>query len=214
MAISRMKTNKVMALIFLIASVTFAQEVQIDNKYISKSFPTGELSTSQIIGRAEAFFMADNNPDKNVVELIDTNQGQLQVTGETKVLYKNIGKELYPKRSGMAEVLESGFGYLMEIKINDKTFDISYKVVNMKKEMYGKEDLFYDCINFNEINQEDVERYNKAMNKLLKANLVFKKRRELFIENSKFQFEEVSSFLLNEGELKIFSLHEAIISGE
>ena len=80
----------------------------------------------------------------------------------------------------------------------------------MKKEMYGREAIFFECVNFEEINKEEVEAYNKDMNKLLKANLVFKKRREIFMENSTSQFEEVSNFLLNAGEVKIFSINEAI----
>jgi len=78
--------------------------------------------------------------------------------------------------------------------------------------MYKKEELFYNCINFKGIDQEELDQYNKAMNKLLKANFVFKKRREIFIENSKSQFEEVNNYLLNEGEVTIYSINEAIVS--
>ena len=206
----RMKTSIKTLLFFLISSMTFGQEAIIEDKSVTKTFESKGLSKSQILSRAESYFTAEDNPDKNVIESMDTQKGQLKVTGETQVLYKNIGKDMYPKRSGMAEVLEAGFGYRMELQMKENTFDISYTVVDMKKEMYKKQDVFFDCVNFNEINQEDLQRYNKAMNKLLKANFVFKKRRELFMENSQYQFEEVSRFLLNEGELKIFSLQEAI----
>ena len=74
------------------------------------------------------------------------------------------------------------------------------------------EDLFFNCVNFESIEGEPLEEYNKAMDKLLKANLVFKKRREIFADNSKMQFEEVSTYLLNAGETSIFSLNEAILS--
>lgn len=206
-----MKTSIKTLLIFLISSMTFGQEAIIEDKSVTKTFEYEGLSKSQILSRAESYFSNEDNPDKNVIELIDTNNDLLRAAGQTQVLYKNIGKEMYPKRSGMAEVLEAPFGYRMELNIRDKAFDISYTVVDMKKEMYKKEDLFFDCVSFNEINKENLQRYNEAMNKFLKANFVFKKRRELFMENSQYQFEEVSRFLLNEGELKIFSLQEAIL---
>ena len=112
----------------------------------------------------------------------------------------------------MAEVLEARFGHIMEINVNEEDYDIMFSVVDMKEEMYKKQDVFFECINFKEINEEDLSEYNRAMDKLLKANLVFKKRREVFAENSRSQFEEVSSFLLNEGEVSIFSLNEVIAS--
>jgi len=134
------------------------------------------------------------------------------VEGKTTVLYKNMGKDLYPKRSGMAEVLEADFGNRISIQTENDSYSISYEVIDMKQEMYKKEELFYNCINFKGIDKEELDQYNKAMNKLLKANFVFKKRREIFIENSKSQFEEVNNYLLNEGEVTIYSINEAIVS--
>ena len=197
-------------LIFFLASLVHAQNSQIEEKSVSKKFSLNGLSPSLILSRAESWFENEDNGEKNVVETLSPEKRELIVKGETKVLYKNIGKELYPKRSGMAEVLDAYFGHIIEIHIDDDYYEITYTVTDMKKEMYGREEIFYKCVNFEEINEEDLETYNDDMNKLLKANLVFKKRREIFMENSKSQFEEVSNFLLNAGEVNIFSMNEAI----
>ena len=130
---------------------------------------------------------------------LDKEKGEMLVEGSTKVLYKNIGKELYPKRSGMAEVLEARFGNKILMKTDTEGYSITYEVVDMKQEMYKMEDLFFNCVNFESIEEAPLKEYNKAMNKLLKANLVFKKRREIFADNSKMQFEEVSTYLLTCG---------------
>lgn len=182
----------------------------IEERSISKQFEINELSKSVILTRAEAWFSNEENAEKNQIETLDKENGIIVINGITEVLYKNIGKELYPKRSGMAEVLEARFGHQMKVKVNEGQYEITYTVVDMKEEMYKKEELFFECINFETINEEYLEAYNKAMNKLLKANLVFKKRREVFMENSRSQFEEVSAYLLREGETNIFSLNEAI----
>jgi hypothetical protein len=197
-------------LILCLTSYVHAQNSLIEEKSVSKTFELNDLSSSLILSRAESWFGNENNGEKNVIETLSSENKELVVKGETKVLYKNIGKELYPKRNGMAEVLDAYFGHLIEIKIDEASYTITYTVTDMKKEMYGKEDVFFECVNFKEINEEELQNYNDNMNKLLKANLVFKKRREIFTENSKLQFEEVSNFLLNEGEVNIFSINEAI----
>lgn len=206
------KLSVIVLLVVMFSGSIYAQESIIGDKSVSKKFARNGLSKSIILSRAETWFLNEDNTNKNKVESIDIEKGLLKINGETKVLYKNIGKELYPKRSAMAEVLEARFGHIMEINVNEEDYDIMFSVVDMKEEMYKKQDVFFECINFKEINEEDLSEYNRAMDKLLKANLVFKKRREVFAENSRSQFEEVSSFLLNEGEVSIFSLNEVIAS--
>lgn len=197
-------------MILFLSNCLQAQDSQIGEKSVSKTFSLNDLSPSIVLSRAESWFENRDDMEKNVIEKLNTASQELIVKGETKVLYKNIGKELYPKRSGMAEVLDAYFGHIIEVKIEEDTYSISYTVTDMKKEMYGREDIFFQCVNFEQINEDDLKNYNDNMNKLLKANLVFKKRREIFMENSKSQFEEVSNFLLSEGEVNIFSINEAI----
>lgn len=207
---SNKKTTSFILFLLLFSSLIYAQKSIIEETSLSKQFEINELSKSVILTRAEAWFSNEENAEKNQIETLDKENGVIVINGITEVLYKNIGKELYPKRSGMAEVLEARFGHQMKVKVNEDQYEITYTVVDMKEEMYKKEELFFDCINFETINEEHLEAYNKAMNKLLKANLVFKKRREVFMENSRSQFEEVSAYLLREGETNIFSLNEAI----
>lgn len=197
-------------MLLFLSSYLQAQDSQIAKKSVSKTFELKGLSPSLIFSRAESWLSDENNGENNVIKSISPENNELVVQGETKVLYKNIGKELYPKRNGMAEILDANFGHLVEIKIDESSYSITYTVTDMKKEMYGKQDVFFECVNFIEINEKDLATYNQDMNKLLKANLVFKKRREIFMENSRFQFEEVNNYLLNEGEVNIFSLNEAV----
>jgi hypothetical protein len=197
-------------IVFTGSGLLFAQQSVIDDKSVSKTFECQGRSKSEILTKVENWLNQRQDAEQNVIEVFDTEKGLMAFRGESKVLYKNIGKELYPKRSGMAEILEANFGYAIEVAVDRDNYVITYTVVDMKQEMYKKQDLFFNCVNFNQLDEESLGEYNRAMDKLLKANLVFKKRREIFAENSSAQFEEVSNFLLNEGENTIFSINEAI----
>lgn len=215
MTIFEMKEFKISMLMFLLFSFFIqAQESQIEEKYISKRYESVNLEPALILSRAEQWFSSEENSEQFEIISLDQTKGEMLVEGSTKVLYKNMGKELYPKRSGMAEVLEASFGNKIKVQTENGGYSIMYEVIDMKQEMYKMEDLFYNCVDFESIDEENLKEYNKAMNKLLKANLVFKKRRDIFAENSKSQFEEVSNYLLNAGEVTIFSINEAIVSEE
>lgn len=208
-----MRKFKISVFVFLLFPFfSQAQESEIEEKSITKHYTTENLEPTLVLSRAEQWFNNDENSEVFEIVSLDKNKGEMLVEGSTKVLYKNLGKDLYPKRSGMAEVLEASFGNKIRVKAEDGGYSISYEVVDMKQEMYKMEDLFFECVDFKSIEEDNLKEYNKAMNKLLKANLVFKKRREIFTENSKSQFEEVSTYLLNAGETIIFSLNEVILS--
>ena len=207
-----MKEFKISMLMFLLLPFFIqAQESQIEEKSISKHYVSENLESALVLSRAEQWFNSEENSEQFEIVSLDKNKGEMLVEGSTKVLYKNMGKDLYPKRSGMAEVLEASFGNKIKVQTENGGYSIMYEVIDMKQEMYKMEDLFYNCVNFKSIDEENLKEYNKAMNKLLKANLVFKKRRDIFAENSKSQFEEVSNYLLNAGEVMIFSINEAIV---
>ncbi|MCA0933327.1 hypothetical protein LCM02_12765 [Lutimonas saemankumensis] len=210
-----MKTIRILTFFSLLFSIPcLSQQSVIGEKSIEKTYDKNNLETSLILSKAEQWFGIEENAETFQIEAIDKNKGTLSANGISAVLYKNIGRELYPKRSGMAEVLEADFGKRVSVMVNEEGYTIRYEVIDMKKEMYHREDLFYDCVSFKEIDEDALEAYNESMNKFLKANLVFKKRREKFQASSRGQFEEVSSYLMNEGELTIFSLQEAILGDD
>ncbi len=210
-----MKEFKISAIVFLLFSfLGQAQNSQIEEKSISKYYQSESIKSALVLSRAEQWFSNEENSEQFEIISLDQKKGEMLVEGSTKVLYKNMGKELYPKRSGMAEVLEASFGNKIKIQTDNGGYSITYEVIDMKQEMYKMEDLFFNCVNFKSIDEENLKQYNKAMNKLLKANLVFKKRRDIFADNSKSQFEEVSTYLLNTGEVTMYSIHEAIVSEE
>ena len=55
--------------------------------------------------------------------------------------------------------------------------------------------------------EQALAEYNKSMNKLLTMNAVFKKRRNIFKDNSKAQFEDASQNILNSMTSNMGSLY-------
>jgi len=205
--------KSVVVLMLLITATLHAQSDQIEAKSIRKAFEAEGINKAQIFTGITDWFAKEENAANNEISVADKENGHIVVKGMVKVLFKNIGTELYPKRSGMAEVLEAKFNHVVTIDIVDNAYTVTYTLLDMIKEMYGQEETFFNCVNFVEIDEEALEQYNKSMEKVFKRNFVFKNKREIFFENSRSQFQEVSSFILNEAQVNMYSLHEEVISG-
>lgn len=210
-----MKRFKLFLILFIVfTALTYAQNDLIDEKSITEVYELNGISKTETFSRISNWFALEENAVNDKISLSNMEDGHIEVNGVTKVLFKNIGTELYPKRSGMAEVLEAKFNYLITIDIVESQYMVNYTLIDMIKEMYGQEEAFFNCINFVEIDEVALETYNKEMEKVFKRNFVFKNKREIFFDNSKSQFEEVSSYVLNEAQVKMFNLQEAVMSGK
>ena len=208
-----MKRLSLCILLFIVSTeFTYGQNDLIEAKSITEVYELNGISKTETFSRIVNWFALEENAINHEMSVSNKEEGHIEVKGITKVLFKNIGTELYPKRSGMAEVLEAKFNYLITIDVVENQYMVNYTLIDMIKEMYGQEETFFNCINFVEIDDIALEEYNKEMGKVFKRNFVFKNKREIFFNNSKSQFEEVSSYVLNESQVKMFNLHEAVIS--
>ena len=194
-------------------SFTYAQNDLVEEKSLTEVYEADGISKSEIYLRINNWFAKEENAVNNEITVADSENGHIEVNGVVKVLFKNIGTDLYPKRSGMAEVLEAKFNYILTIDIVENQYMVNYTLIDMIKEMYGQEETFFNCINFVEIDDKALGEYNKSMEKVFKRNFVFKNKREIFFDNSKAQFQEVSTYILNDAQVNMFALHEEVISG-
>ncbi len=201
-------------LIIVMTRFSYAQNDLVEAKSLTEVYEADGISKSEIFLRINNWFSKEENAVNNEITIADSKNGHIEVKGIVKVLFKNIGTDLYPKRSGMAEVLEAKFNYIMTIDIVENQYMVNYTLTDMIKEMYGQEETFFNCINFVEIEDTALEEYNKSMEKVFKRNFVFKNKREIFFDNSKAQFQEVSSYILNDAQVNMFALHEDIVSGD
>ncbi len=204
------RLNGLILFCLLVTNLLQSQDYLIEEKSVSRVFQAEGLSKSEIMSKLKSWYSNPESTPNDTIETLNLEKGFIRVRGEIKVLYKNIGTELYPKRSQMADVLEAKFRHTIEMDVEDNAYVVKYYLNEMVKEMYGRETEFLNCINFVEIDEDALEAYNRSMGKVLKMNFVFKKRREIFFDNSKSQFQEVSSFILNEAQVNMFAAYDAL----
>lgn len=201
-------------LLFVFVPSVESQEYLIEGKSATIVYEVPAKSKSELFQGALDWFEKEESTSEYTVESSDPTAGIIRVSEVNQVYYKNIGKLMYPKRSGMAEMLSGDFSYDIELVFEDGTYMVKYELKGMEKEMYGRDDLFYDCIDFEEIDEQALAEYNKSMNKLLTMNAVFKKRRDIFKDNSRSQFEDASQNVLNSMTSNMGSLYSYLKLGE
>ena len=208
------KVARFFILLFFIVPTAEAQEYLIEGKSATIVYEVTEKTKADLYQAALQWFEKEESTSEYIIESSDPNAGIIRVSEINQVYYKNIGKLMYPKRSGMAELLSGDFSYDIELVFEDATYMVKYVLTGMEKEMYGRDDLFYACIDFEEIDEEALAEYNKSMNKLLTMNAVFKKRRDIFKDNSRSQFEDASQNVLNSMTSNMGSLYSYLKMGE
>ena len=208
------KVARFFILLFFIVPTAEAQEYLIEGKSATIVYEVPEKTKADLYQAALQWFENEESTSEYIIESSDPNAGIIRVSEINQVYYKNIGKLMYPKRSGMAELLSGDFSYDIELVFEEGTYMVKYLLTGMEKEMYGRDDLFYACIDFEEIDEEALAEYNKSMNKLLTMNAVFKKRRDIFKDNSRSQFEDASQNVLNSMTSNMGSLYSYLKMGE
>ncbi len=209
-------SRHVFSLVFLFFFVSFAhsQEYLIEGKTATIVYEVPGKTKAELHQSALKWFENEDSTSEYTIQSSDADAGIIRVSEINQVYYKNIGKLMYPKRSGMADMLSGDFSYDIELVFENGTYMVKYELTGMEKEMYGRDDLFYACIDFEEIDEDALAEYNKSMNKLLTMNAVFKKRRNIFQENSKSQFEDASQNVLNSMTSNMGSLYSYLKLGE
>jgi hypothetical protein len=200
-------------LLFLIPGVN-AQKYLIEGKSATIVYEVPGRTKGQLYQDALDWFQNEESISTYTIEGSNKEAGTISVNEVNQVFYKSIGKLMYPKRSGMAELLSGDFSYHIEVVMEDGTYMVKYELTGMEKEMYGRDELFYNCIDFEEIDEAALEEYNESMNKLLLLNGVFKKRRDIFTQNSRSQFEEASQNVLNSMTANMGSLYSYLKTQE
>jgi hypothetical protein len=200
--------------LFIVIPSIKAQEYLIEGKSATIVYEVPDRSKSDLYRAALEWFEKEDSESQYTIEVSDPAAGTIQVSEINQVYYKNIGKLMYPKRSGMAEMLSGDFSYEIDLIFEDGTYMVKYQLTGMEKEMYGRDDLFYACIDFEEIDEEALEAYSESMKKFLTMNAVFKKRRNIFKDNTRSQFEDASQNILNSMTSNMGSLYSYLKMGE
>lgn len=187
-----------------------AQSFYVEDKSVTGVYEAKNKNKSEIYKAIKNQLISESDNEDLEFEILDQEKGLIVAKGSSVVPYRNLGKILYPKRGQMAELLDAEFKHRIEIRIEDQMYMIKYDVTEMSHEIYNQEELFYNCVNFEELKSAELEKYNSSMEKFLKLNFVFKNKRERFLENSSAQFQDVSETLRNNAEVTLNKLSKGV----
>lgn len=207
---AKMKTITMLVCGLMLSLSLQAQSFYIEDKSVTGVYEAGNRSKTEIYEAILNQLDQETDSENLEFEILDREKGLIVASGKSVIPYRNLGKILYPNRSQMAELLDAEFGHKIEIRIEDQMYLIKYYVTEMTHEIYNQEELFYNCVNFEELEPAELEKYNDSMDKFLKLNFVFKNKRQKFLKNSSSQFQDVSETLRNNAEVTLRKLSEGV----
>jgi hypothetical protein len=202
--------KKIIPLMLLITSITYAQEYKLEEKTVTGIFEVKEKTKAEIFASINKWITLNYNSAKNVVQMNDLESGTIIIKGINEVIYKNSMKELYPNNKYVEEYSRTKFNHLIEINIKDNKFRIIYKITDIATEDVGYNSLIFNCIDFNGIKESAIIEYNDKMDGLLKQGLIGKEKRENFKSLTKPMFESLSNSLVSDIKATMTSIEKSI----
>lgn len=184
---------------------SFGQEYKIEEKSITGVFNVDGKSKAEIFSAINKWISINYNSAKNVIQLNDTEAGNIIIKGINEVTSKNAIKFLYPKNAYIPENTTTKFNHLIEINIKENKYRIIYRVTDAE----GLYDNFFSCIKLNGGNEANIIAYNDEAEINLKKGLIGKEKRELFKLKSIEMFENVRADLENSIKATMLSIEKS-----
>jgi hypothetical protein len=203
-----MKKNLLLLLFTFLFGISNSQVLKTEAKSITGTFDAKEKSKSDIFSSINKWISINYNSAKNVIQMNDLESGTIIVKGINVVEYKNPARQLYPNNKYISEIASVNFNHLIEINIKDNKYRIIYKITDAESE--GFNDLFFNCIKLDTLDNNEIEIYNLAIEEPLKKGLVGKEKRETFLALSKPMFQEISTKLRDNINLTILSIGKTV----
>ncbi len=163
----------------LISVVLYSQEYTLEDKTVVGVFDAPKKTKSEIFSSINKWISINYNSAQGVVQLNDKEAGNIILKGINEAVYKNVLKELYPKNKYIQEYNTVKFNHTVEINIKDEKYRVIYRLTNMIHEVDGYDyynDLIFKMIDFDGIEQENIDSYNAYIENLWKKALVGKKK--------------------------------------
>jgi hypothetical protein len=195
-------------LLSLLSGFLSAQDFKTEEKTITGTFDAKEKTKSELYSSINKWISINYNSAKNVIQMNDLESGTIIVKGINEVHYKNTLKQLYPNNTLISEIATVMFNHLIEINIKDNKYRVIYKITNADSE--GYDNLFFNCITLDTINDNAIQLYNLEMEKNLKKGLIGKEKREEFLSKTKPMFEEIIATLKDHIKTTMLSIDKSI----
>jgi hypothetical protein len=203
-----MKKNSFLLLFSFLFIISNSQVLKTEAKSITGTFDAKEKNKSELFSSINKWISINYNSAKNVIQMNDLESGTIIVKGINVVEYINPAKQMYPNNKYISEITSVNFNHLIEINIKDNKYRIIYKITDVDSE--GYDNLFFNCIKLDTLDNNEIEIYNHAIEEPLKKGLVGKEKREAFLALSKPMFQEINTKLRDNITLTILSINKSV----
>jgi hypothetical protein len=191
-----------------LSAILCAQEFKTEEKSITGTFDAKGKTKSELFSSINKWISINYNSAKNVIQMNELESGTIIVKGINEVQYKNTAKQLYPNNKYIPETATLNFNHLIEINIKDNKYRVIYKIININSEGYNN--LFFNCINLDTIDDSVIQLYNLDIETSLKKGLIGKEKRETYLSLSKPMFQEINASLMDNIKLTMLSIDKSV----
>jgi len=208
--------RKLILLMLLITTITNAQEYKLGEKTITGVFEVKGKTKAEIFSLINKWVSVNYKSAKNVLQMNDLESGTIIIKGINETVYKNLLKEMWPRAKYLKKYSKIEFNHLIEINIKDNRFRIIFKIIDIATEDDGwlNKNLMFKCINFNGINDTNINEYIEYMEGRMKKWLINKKKRKNVASSTKPMFEELSNSLINYIKFYMQSIEKSITTSK
>lgn len=206
--------KKLILLILLTTSIVNSQDFKTEEKSVIGVFECDSLSKSDIFSSINKWISINYNSSKNVIQMNDLASGTIIIKGVNVLKHKNTNKIFYPNNNLVTEYSTSLLNHLIEINVKENKFRIIYKIIDIETQGIGLNNLLFECINFNGLDDSLIQKYNDIMDAKLKSNLTGKQKRMEFTEMTKPSLEEININLINDIKITMLSIQKSIKKSE
>lgn len=204
-----MKKLSLLLLCFCYSIIMSAQSFVTEEKTITGTFDAKERNKSELYASINKWISINYNSAINVIQLNDLESGIIIVKGINELEYNNTTKQIYPKMKDMPELLKVRFNHLIEFNIKDNKFRIIYKIIGLNSEEY--DNLFFNCINLDTIDNNAIQKYNLANEELLRKGGIGKEKRDALLNLSVPMFQDINTKLSDNMKNTMLSIEKSIL---
>ena len=176
-----------------------AQEYKLEEKSVTGIFEANGKTKAELFSAINKWISVNYNSEKTVVQLSDTEGGNIIIKGITEGKY-NL-KPFRPKfKRDKYKIVK--FNHLIELNIEDNKLKIIYKITNLANIKHPKAQTecvknTLNCINFNGVDDNSIVTYNEFLEPILIRAYIGKEKRNIYKSLSKPMFEELNSNLIS-----------------
>lgn len=205
--------KKITLLFLLFPLFLIGQEFQITDKTVTAIFQHDSIKKTDLFYKINKWIAKNYNSAQDVIQMSNEESGNIILKGNSKILYTNQFKILYPNNKLSTNLVELKFNHQLEINVKDNKYRVIFSVgdvISDPNDIYKSSDLINDLIKLTGSDEDKILNYNEFQDKLLRSAFIGKKKRNLYKTQTAPIFNEINGSLIEYAKLLMFSINDNI----